>query len=61
LNAKQQSRLSVLEDAWHAKKAEIADKWKRLGEDIAELPLTPRKSDVRVTEFGLAWLPKVVG
>jgi hypothetical protein len=59
LNAKQQARLNDLENAWHAKKAEIADKWKRLGEDIAELPLTPRKSDVRVTEFGLAWLPRI--
>jgi hypothetical protein len=60
LNAKQQARLNVLEDAWHAKKAEIADKWKRLAEDIAELSLTPRKSDVRVTQFGLAWLPRVI-
>jgi hypothetical protein len=58
LNAKQQARLNDLEEAWRAKKAEIADKWKRLGEDIAELPLTPRKSDVRVTEFGLAWTPR---
>jgi hypothetical protein len=59
LNAKQQARLNALEDAWRAKKAEIADKWKRLAEDIAELSLSPRKSDVLVTQFGLAWLPRV--
>jgi hypothetical protein len=58
LTKRQEGRLQTLEEAWRAKKAEIADKWKRLGEDFAELLLTPKKSGIRVTHFGLAWTPR---
>jgi hypothetical protein len=32
-------------------------KWKQIGEEFAEIQLTPRRADVRVTQFGLAWAP----
>ena len=31
--------------------------WKNAGEDSDEVTLTPRKTDVTVTHFGLAWAP----
>ena len=52
----EQTRLR-LEKEWRTKVAAIAEKWKRVGEQYTELHLTPRKADVRVTRFGLAWAP----
>ena len=37
--------------------AEIEEKWKRAGDEATPIQLKPRKSDVRVTRFGLAWAP----
>ena len=31
--------------------------WKRIAEDVSEVPLTPRRQDVQVIHFGLAWVP----
>lgn len=42
---------------YRAKQAEIHEKWKRLGEEHTAIQVKPRKVDVRVTHFGLAWLP----
>jgi serine/threonine protein kinase len=40
-----------------AKQAEIHEKWKRVGEEYTPIQVKPRKGDVRVTHFGLAWVP----
>jgi hypothetical protein len=40
-----------------AKQAEIHEKWKRIGEEYTAIQVKPRKADVRVTHFGLAWMP----
>jgi hypothetical protein len=53
----QQAKLAKLEKEWRARLATIYEKWKRLGESYEELLLKPRKADVRVTHFGLAWVP----
>jgi hypothetical protein len=42
---------------YRAKQAEIHEKWKRVGEEYTPIQVKPRKVDVRVTHFGLAWLP----
>lgn len=42
---------------YEAKKAEIHKKWQRTGEEITPMQVKPRKTDVRVTHFGLAWVP----
>jgi hypothetical protein len=46
-----------LESEWQGKVAALYEKWKQIGEDYSELLLTPRKVDVQVTLFGLAWAP----
>jgi hypothetical protein len=40
-----------------AKQAEIHEKWNRIGDEHIEIQVKPRKVDVRVTHFGLAWVP----
>jgi len=42
---------------YEAKKAEIHKKWQRAGEEVAALQVKPRKTDVRVTHFGVVWIP----
>jgi hypothetical protein len=54
---RQQEKLRKLTADWQAKQAELGEKWKLLGEEAAELQVKPRKADVRVTHFGLAWVP----
>jgi hypothetical protein len=46
-----------LEGEWHARVAGLFEKWKQIGEEYAEVQLTPRRADVQVTRFGLAWAP----
>ena len=50
-------RLRKLEAEWKEQQMKVYDEWKRKGEAIADLSLAPRKSDVQVTRFGLAWAP----
>jgi hypothetical protein len=54
---RQQEKLRKLTADWQARKAELGEKWKHLGETLSELQVKPRKADVRVTHFGLAWVP----
>jgi hypothetical protein len=42
---------------YQAKQAEIHEKWRRVGEEYTAIQVKPRKVDVRVTHFGLAWVP----
>jgi hypothetical protein len=42
---------------YQAKKNEIGEKWKQAAEEAAVVEVKPRKADVRVTLFGLAWVP----
>jgi hypothetical protein len=44
---------------YQAKQAEIHEKWRRVGEEYTAIQIKPRKVDVRVTHFGLAWVPMV--
>jgi hypothetical protein len=54
---RQEEAARKLEAEWNAKRAALFEKWKKVGEDYTELPLTPRRADVQVTHFGLAWAP----
>ncbi len=51
----------ALEAEWKGRVAALYEKWRQVGEDHTELLLTPRKVDVQVTAFGLAWAPFVRG
>jgi hypothetical protein len=50
-----------LEAEWKGRVAALYEKWRQIGEDHTELLLTPRKVDVQVRQFGLAWAPFVGG
>jgi hypothetical protein len=54
LEAKQRK----LAGEYQAKKNEICEKWKRIGEEAMPVEVKPRKTDVRITHFGIAWAPK---
>jgi hypothetical protein len=48
--------------AMHASRTGLAaervqQSWRKKAEDVKEVTLAPRKADVRVTHFGLAWAP----
>jgi hypothetical protein len=50
-------KIAKLEAGWRDKQAGIYEKWKQIGEAYSDIPLTPRRQDVQVTAFGLAWAP----
>lgn len=58
-STRQEEKERKLKADYRAKQAEIHEKWKRLGEEYTTIQVKPRKADVRVTHFGLAWLPGV--
>ena len=49
--------IARLEADYQAKRDEVAERYRRLGERADELQITPRKADIRETHFGLAWAP----
>jgi hypothetical protein len=56
-SAATRDKVQKLHTQWLAKQGEIADRWKKRGEEYTETTLAPRRPDVRVTQFGLAWAP----
>jgi len=58
---RQEEKERKLKADYQAKQAEIHEKWKRVGEEHTSIQVKPRKADVRVTHFGLAWMPRVGG
>jgi hypothetical protein len=42
---------------YESKVAEFTEKWKRVGEEATAIQVKPRKADIHVTHFGLAWAP----
>jgi hypothetical protein len=56
-SAKLGEKQRKLDADYQSKRNEIREKWKRAGEEATPVQLKPRKSDVRVTHFGLAWVP----
>jgi ribosomal protein L40E len=50
-------KIAKLEAEWHGKLAAIYEKCKQIGEDYSDVSMTPRRQDVQVTAFGLAWAP----
>jgi hypothetical protein len=42
---------------YQSKVAELTEKWRRAGEEASAIQVKPRKADVHVTHFGLAWAP----
>ena len=55
--SKQEEKERKLQAEYESRRNEIREKWKCVGEETAPVQVKPRKSDVRVTHFGLAWVP----
>jgi hypothetical protein len=56
-SSRQEEKQRKLKADYQAKQAEIREKWRRVGDEAAPIQVKPRKADVRVTHFGLAWVP----
>jgi hypothetical protein len=54
---KHEEKVRKLEADYQSKRNEVAEKWKRIGEEATRIEVKPRKADVRITHFGLAWMP----
>jgi hypothetical protein len=53
-------QLADLQEQRAALTAEIADRWSQTAGETSEITLTPKKTDVYVHMFGIAWLPHYV-
>ncbi len=52
-----EDKVQKLHVEWLTRQADITGKAKAAGEEYTETQLSPRRQDVQVTQFGLAWLP----
>ncbi len=57
LPPRQEEKVRKLTADYQAKQAEIREKWKRAGQEVTPIQVKPRKTDVRITHFGIGWLP----
>ncbi len=55
--ARRQEKVRKLTADYLGKRAEITEKWKRVGAEATPIQVKAKKADIRVTHFGLAWLP----
>ena len=53
----EESTINQLHSEWLVKQADIVAQWTKVGEEYTENALAPRRQDVQITQFGLAWLP----
>jgi hypothetical protein len=42
---------------WQADVQKLAQKWQQKAAEVKEIRLTPKKSDIQVSHFGIAWTP----
>ncbi|MBK7894929.1 MAG: DUF87 domain-containing protein [Candidatus Promineifilaceae bacterium] len=52
-----QKEIAALEAEAEEALAEIQAKWEAIANDMTTIPMTPAKSNIRTTLFGVAWLP----
>jgi hypothetical protein len=52
-----QEQIGGLQGEMEAELDEVEARWDELMADTTEMPVAPRKSDIRVALFGVAWLP----
>jgi hypothetical protein len=57
LTPRQEEKVRKLTADYQARQAEIREKWKRAGLEVTPIQVKPRKADVRVTHFGIGWVP----
>jgi Helicase HerA, central domain len=54
---RQQEKRDKVRTDYISKTGEITEKWKRIGDEATAIQVKPRKADVHLTHFGLAWAP----
>jgi hypothetical protein len=52
-----QKEIAELEGEAEEALAEIQSKWEAISQDMTTIPVTPAKSNIKTTLFGVAWLP----
>jgi hypothetical protein len=57
LTPRQEEKVRKLTADYQARQNEIREKWKRAGQEVTPIQVKPRKTDVRITHFGIGWLP----
>jgi hypothetical protein len=55
---KLEKELDVLEEEAEQELEELAEKWAALIDEVEEIEVRPRRADVRVNLFALAWVPR---
>jgi hypothetical protein len=53
----EESKITQLHSEWLIKQADIVSQWTKVAEEYTETTFAPRRQDVQITQFGLAWLP----
>jgi hypothetical protein len=56
-SSRQEEKERKLKADYQSKRNEIGQKWYHAAEEVSPIEVKPRRSDVRVTLFGLAWAP----
>ena len=51
-------RIEEIKEEAAAEEQEIANKWRAAVDEVEEIEVTPRRSDVRLDLFALAWVPR---
>jgi hypothetical protein len=52
-----EDRIARLQGDHQAKKDEIKERYRRMATEVTRVEIKPRKADIRITHFGLAWAP----
>ncbi len=52
-----EEQIDALEAEFKEKLDEIGDRWGDVVNDISEITITPKKSDIFIDDFGVAWMP----
>jgi hypothetical protein len=55
--AQLEEQIAGLSDERARREQEINARWADVADDMTEVPLTPKKSDIFIEHFGVAWMP----
>jgi hypothetical protein len=55
--AKLNADLEALAEEYKTALSQLNEKWARVPNDVTEVPITPKKSDIFVERLAIAWVP----
>ena len=56
--AELEEEIEDLEEEAKEEIEELTEKWEQLAEEMEEIPVRPRRTDVQIRLFALAWVPR---